>query len=140
MTTTEEVRGALTEISNVLGNAVTASAVSADPYAALVGQIDQIRGFINAMAAKVTDLETDPNATMHNTPGALMCSNCIQDARNAEAMGRMPLPIYPAKTIAQGLAICDVEGRHRIVTAVQHAAAQASRLILPGQQPMGGAN
>ena len=140
MTTTEEVRSALTEISNVLGNVVTNSASTPDPYAALVGQIDQIRGFINAMADKVTDLEPDPNATTDNRPGAMLCAQCIQDARNAEAMGRMPLPIYPMRTVVQGLGVCDVEGRHRIVTAIQHAAAQASRLILPGQQPMGGQN
>ncbi|SRR5579883_1988724 len=140
MTTTDEVRQALTEISNVLGDAVTSAQGSEDPFATITGQIDQIRGFVNAMALTVTDIEPDPNATVHNRPGALLCASCIQNARDAEAAGRMPLPIYPASTVVQGIALCDVEGRHRIVTAVQHAVAQRSSLILPGQQPMPGQN
>ena len=134
MTTTAEVREAFATISNKLGELVTTSAASEDPFTALVGHLDQVRGFIDAMAAQV-EIDPSPMAgELVQAPGLrLDCSSCIQEARNAEAMGQSPLPIHPARTLAAGLAICDVEGRHRIVTPVQHAAAQASRLVLPGQ-------
>jgi hypothetical protein len=126
MSTTAEIREAFATISNKLGELITTAGQSEDPFTALVGHIDQVRGFIDAMAARV-EIEPGPQAS------GLLCSSCIQEARNAEASGHAPLPIHPARTLAAGLAICDVEGRHRIVTPVQHAAAQASKLLLPGQ-------
>lgn len=133
MTTAAEFRAGLAEISNTIGMVVTASKDAPDPYSALVAHLDQVRGFIDQMSTTVTS-EPDPDARVQGPrPGMLWCASCIQQARDAEAAGRMPLPINPAATIAQGMAICDVEGRHRIVTAVQHAVAQSSRLLLPGQ-------
>lgn len=61
-------------------------------------------------------------------PGALLCFLCINDARTAEALGREPEPIHPAATITNGMAICDVEGRHRIVVKTN------SGLIVPEAQ------
>lgn len=59
------------------------------------------------------------------------CAACIQDARNAEAAGQ-PIPeIHPAATVINGNAICDAEGRHRIVTPQQAMAQQASGLLIP---------
>ena len=132
MTTATEMREALVEISTALGNAVTGSAQSELPHAALVASIDQIRGFIGGMADTITDeLMVGEVAA---TP-VLLCAGCTQDARNMESAGNIPLPIHPATTIINGVAICDVEGRHRIVTQLQHQVAQASALIGPdGQQ------
>jgi hypothetical protein len=67
---------------------------------------------------------------------SLSCAGCTQDARNMESAGNTPLPIHPAATIINGVAICDVEGRHRIVTQLQHHVAQASALIGPDGQPL----
>ena len=132
MTTATEMREALVEISAALGNAVTGSGQSELPHAALVASIDQIRGFITGLADTVTDEVMV--GEVRATP-VLLCAGCTQDARNMESAGKTPLPIHPAATIINGVAICDVEGRHRIVTQLQHAVAQASGLIgLDGQQ------
>lgn len=137
MTTTEEVQEAFASISSILADAISSASASEDPFATLVAHIDQARGFINDMADALGEVEPDPNAT--GRP-ALRCAPCIQDARNAEATGQIPLPILPGTTIINGLAVCDVEGRHRVVTAVQHAVAQRSGILLPGQNngPMPG--
>lgn len=128
MTTTAEVRDAFTSISNTLAAAITVAQGTDDPAAALVAHIDQVRAFVDAMA-KTLDLQ--PAAAI--TAPVLQCSACIQDQRNAEANGEPPKPILPAATVVNGLALCDVEGRHRIVTAVQAAVAQRSSILLPGQ-------
>ena len=140
MTTTAEMREALVEISTALGNAVTGSQDSEQPHATLIASIDQIRGFVNAMASSVTD---EPAAAamvgeLVQAPGLVLdCAVCIQDARNKEAMGEIALPVLPARTVINGLALCD--DRHKIVTPLQHAAQQAGGLLLPGQQgPMPG--
>ncbi|MGH3436859.1 MAG: hypothetical protein ACRDRN_10385 [Sciscionella sp.] len=138
MTSIDEMRQALAAISTQLGNAVTGAAEGAEPYTTLVASIDQIRGFVNAMANSVTD-EDEPTTGQAEQPvTALWCAGCIQDARNREAMGEIPLQIHPARTVINGLAVCDADGRHRIVTAVQFAAQQAGGLLLPGQLPPGG--
>lgn len=139
MTTTDEMREALVAISTQLANAVTGAADSTDPHATLVATIDQIRGFVNAMANSVTE---EPSAAMVGeliqAPSLrLDCAVCIQDSRNKEAMGEIALPVLPARTVINGLAFCD--DRHKIVTPLQHAAQQAGGLVLPGQQgPMPG--
>lgn len=126
MTTATEMRRALAEISTTLGNAVTGSGHCESPHTALVGSIDQIRGFIDALAEKVTD-----EVMVGEIAGspALLCFLCINEARTAEALGREPRPIRPAATITQGMAICDAEGRHRIVIPP----GAASGLVVPGQ-------
>lgn len=129
MTTTAEVRDAFATLSNKLAELATLAKGSEDPFTSLVGHLDQVRGFINAMAEQVEIDEAPAPAS------GLLCAQCIQDSRNAEAAGQMAKPIHPAVTMVQGMAICDVEGRHRIVTAIQHVAAQSSRLLLPGQLP-----
>lgn len=82
------------------------------------------------------------DAEVASRPIQLQCAACIQDARNLEAAGQPMLPILPAVTVVNGLALCDVEGRHRIMTPAQAMAQQASGLLLPqpGQQlpPMNG--
>ena len=134
MTTTQEMREALTAISTHLGNAVTGATDSAEPYTTLVASIDQIRGFVGAMAASVTE-EPTPGVMVGElvqAPGfALDCAVCIQDSRNREAMGEIALPVLPARTVINGLAFCD--DRHKIVTPLQHAAQQAGGIIVPGQ-------
>lgn len=60
-------------------------------------------------------------------PGGLLCFLCINDARTAEVLHQVPLPILPATTITNGMAICDAEGRHRITVKPQ------SGLITPDQ-------
>jgi hypothetical protein len=59
----------------------------------------------------------------------LLCGACIADARKQPA-----LPILPAATIASGMAICDVEGRHRIMPQV------GGGLVVPGQGGIAGMN
>lgn len=139
MTTTAEMRQALTEISTQLANAVTGAATSELPHATLVASIDQIRGFVNAMANAVTEEPAEPAVgELVQAPAfTLDCAVCIQDARNREAMGEIALPVLPARTVINGLAFCD--DRHKIVTPMQHAAQQAGGIIVPGQQgPMPG--
>lgn len=134
MTTTDEMRQSLIEISTALGNAVTGAAQSELPHATLVASIDQIRGFVNAMANSVAD---EPAAAamvgeLIQAPGIVLdCAVCIQDARNKEAMGEIALPVLRARTVINGLAFCD--DRHKIVTPLQHAAQQAGGIIVPGQ-------
>lgn len=126
MTTATEMREGLVAISTTLGNAVTGAASSTDPYATLVGSIDQTRAFINQMAAKVTDELHVGEIT--GLP-AMNCFLCINQARTSEALGQEPPPILPASTVTQGMAICDAEGRHRILIPP----GAASGLVLPGQ-------
>lgn len=133
MTTTADVRQAFVTISNTLAVAITAANGTDNPAAALTAHIDQVRAFVDAMA---TTLDLRPEAAP--AAPALQCSACIQDARNAEANGQISQPILPAATIVNGLALCDVEGRHRIVTAVQHAVAQSSAIWKPGDPLPGG--
>lgn len=130
MTSTAEVRDAFATISNTLAAAVTAAHGTDDPLGVLIAHIDQVRGFIDGMAKTVS---VEPETTTQPASVGLSCSACIQDARNSEAAGQTARPILPAATIINGLALCDVEGRHRIVTAVQHAVAQRSGILLPGQ-------
>lgn len=128
MTTITEVREAFASISNVLAAGITASQTVPDPGAALIAHIDQVRAFADAFA-RTLDLRIES----FGVQPLLWCSACIQDARNAEAAGETPKPILPMTTIVNGLGLCDVEGRHRIVTAVQAAVANSGRLIVPGQ-------
>lgn len=129
MTTTDEVFEAFVSINTILADAISSARSTDDPFATLVAHIDQVRAFVNDMADAVGNVEPSRAASAP----VLQCSACIQDARNAEASGQTPLPILPAATIVNGLALCDVEGRHRIVTAVQAAVAQRSGILLPGQ-------
>lgn len=132
MTTTTEMREALTAISTQLANAVTGAAQSELPHATLVASIDQIRGFVNAMANSVTDEPAAGVGELVQAPGIVLdCAVCIQDARNREAMGEIALPVLRARTVINGLAFCD--DRHKIVTPMQHAAQQAGGIIVPGQ-------
>jgi hypothetical protein len=64
-------------------------------------------------------------AQMQQRP-PLLCGACISDARNAEARKQPAPPILPASTIASGMAVCDVEGRHRIMPQV------GGGLVMPG--------
>lgn len=137
MTTTTEMREALVAISTQLGNAITGSQASEQPHATLVASLDQIRGFVGAMAEAITDEPPTMFGEAKQVDSVLWCALCIQDARNREAVGEIPLPIHPAATLINGNALCDVEGRHRIITPTQFAAQQASGLLLPGQMPPG---
>jgi hypothetical protein len=127
-----EIRQAFTELDRALGNAITGSAASDMPHAALVASLDQVRAFVRQMGATLAD---EPAA---GGPAGLLCAACVQQARNAEAMGQPVEAILPAVMVVNGNSWCDV--RHRIATAAEVARAQASQvarpsgLLLPGQQ------
>lgn len=114
MTTTTEFRAALTEISTVLGNVVTASQSSEQPYAALVAHLDQVRTFVDQMASNVTDPKVRPNAEALPEVSKLECFGCVAARAQAEAQGtpadKLP-EINPAVFVVQGTSMgrCHVQ-------------------------------
>ena len=70
---------------------------------------------------------------MH-VPHPLWCGPCIVEARTAELVRQQPPPIHPAVTIMNGTAICDVEGRHRILVQTPGSSIVVAQpgLIPPG--------
>ncbi len=66
-----------------------------------------------------------PNVVRQPEPAQLQCAACLQQAADAEALGKTPEPILPAVTVVQGMAICNE--RHRIVSQ----ATAAGSLLIP---------
>lgn len=59
------------------------------------------------------------------------CALCLQEAANRKSAGLEPDTVHPAVTTINGNAICNVDGRHKIVAAV------AALLHQPGELPPG---
>lgn len=57
------------------------------------------------------------------------CAMCLQEAANRRGVGLEPLTVHPAVTVIAGNAVCNVDGRHKIV------AAEAAVLHQPGHLP-----
>lgn len=117
MTSAAQFTQMLTEISSALGNGLQAAAGNQNPFATMVGIVDQIRGFVD-QAAKTLAQETAVP-----TGQVIWCSQCVGDAM---ASGRTDYEIRPAMTILAGQAICNV-APHSIVTMTPAAAAAAAR-------------
>lgn len=98
MTSHTEIREGLTGISNAIATAMRRSCESEKPYVRLTSELDQIRAFIDQMAAAITD----PGAA---APG-LVCFGCILQRHAAEAAG-VPAAELPPVAVAEFV----VEGR-----------------------------
>lgn len=56
------------------------------------------------------------------------CAMCLQEAANRRGAGLEPLTVHPAVTVIAGNAVCNVDGRHKIVAATAHILHQAGHL------------
>lgn len=120
---TSQVVQAFREISQAIALATAVATAgegpfAADPLTTLISTLDQIRSFVDDMAAHAPEADQQQPAMP-----PLLCLGCFQATHQAVAAGQEPTPVNIAQLVVNGMGMC-----------TQHVKV-GSNLIVPGQMP-----